>query len=71
MTHAYLAYYANKELQVFAQSSFEAYEKAVSSFKAPKSKAHLVSVHFLRQQEQEDKQIMQDAQFHHEWKNQF
>lgn len=41
----YLCFYQAKKHAVFAKTSFEAYEKAIEHFKAPKSKQYLVSVH--------------------------
>lgn len=42
--NGYKAFYNGKELDVYALSSYAAKCIAVEKFKAPKSKAHLVSV---------------------------
>ena len=42
--NGYIAFYAGKELEVFATSQYAAKCIAVEKFKAPKSKQHMVSV---------------------------
>jgi hypothetical protein len=41
----YIAVYGNKQAEVWADSAFQASERAKAFFNPPKSKAHLVSVH--------------------------
>lgn len=48
----YLCFYQAKQHALYAKSSFEAYEKAIEHFKAPKSKQWLVSVHLAEKQGQ-------------------
>lgn len=43
--NGYIALYNGKKIELKAETSFAAYKIAVAQFKAPKSKAHLVSVH--------------------------
>ena len=42
--NGYKAFYAGKEIDVYATSSYAAQRLAVERFKTPKSKQHLVSV---------------------------
>jgi hypothetical protein len=42
--NGYIVYYNGKTREIYANSSYEAYVKAVFSFNAPKKKAHLVTV---------------------------
>lgn len=42
--NGYKAFYADKELDVYALTSYAAHCIAVEKFKAPKSRRHLVSV---------------------------
>lgn len=41
----YLAFYNGRQTEIEADSLLDAKTKAVAFFKAPKSKAHMVSVH--------------------------
>lgn len=43
--HGYLAFYGNREVEVYASSLFEAKTKAVAHFKVSPKKTHLVSVY--------------------------
>lgn len=42
--NGYIAFYSGRKAEIHAESLFKAKEKAVALFKAPKSKAHMVSV---------------------------
>lgn len=42
--NGYVAFYNGKRLELYADTLLQAKEKAVQAFKAPKSKAHMVSV---------------------------
>jgi hypothetical protein len=42
--NGYKAFYNGKSADIYAETLFAAKEKAVAQFKAPKSKAHMVSV---------------------------
>jgi hypothetical protein len=48
--YGYIACYNGKQIEIYASSSYEAQRKAVLEFKAPKSKAHTVSVHLCEKQ---------------------
>jgi hypothetical protein len=41
----YIALYGSKRIELYADSLFAAKNKALESFRPPKSKRHLVSVH--------------------------
>lgn len=43
--HGYKAFYASKSIDVYADSSLAAKNKAVAAFKVSPKKAHMVSVH--------------------------
>lgn len=44
--NGYIVFYENKpKLEVYAKTSYEAYEMGVAHFKPPKSKRHLVHAH--------------------------
>lgn len=43
--NGYIAFYAGKQIEVYAESSYQAQVKAVEAFKPPKSKKHMVHVH--------------------------
>ena len=40
----YVAFYNGKQIELYASSLYDAKQKAVATFKAPKSKQHMVSV---------------------------
>lgn len=42
--NGYLAFFYGKKIEVYAKTSYEAQQKAVEAFKAPKSKAYQVVV---------------------------
>lgn len=42
--HGYLGYYNDKEVVIYADTSYAAYLKAVAHFKPAKSKQHMVHV---------------------------
>ena len=42
--NGYVCFYGSKRAEIHAASLFEAKTKAVAHFKAPKSKAHMVTV---------------------------
>ena len=42
--NGYIAFYSGKKAEIYAENMFKAKNKAVELFKAPKSKAHMVSV---------------------------
>ena len=42
--NGYLAFYNGQQLEVYADTSHQAQQTAVSMFKPPKSKAHMVHV---------------------------
>lgn len=42
--NGYKAFYNKQEADIYAESLWKAKEKAIAFFKAPKSKAHMVSV---------------------------
>lgn len=43
--NGYIAFYNGKQIEVYANTSYEAQEKAILQFKPPKSKKHMVDVH--------------------------
>ena len=43
--NGYICYYNQKQIEVEAETSFEAREKATDLFKPPKSKRHMISVY--------------------------
>ena len=43
--NGYKAFYSCKETEVYAETSYAAYEQAVKHFNPPKSKRHMVTVH--------------------------
>lgn len=53
--NGYKAFYSGKETDIYADTSFAAWEAAVKFFKAPKSKRHMVHVHLC---ELADKQVV-------------
>lgn len=48
--NTYLAYYNSQQIQVQASSSSNAYDKAVTHFKPPKSKQHMVHVYLAEKE---------------------
>ena len=42
--NGYIAFYNGKSVEVYANTSYEAQQKAVTYFKPPKSKKHMVHV---------------------------
>lgn len=52
--NGYKAFYNNKEIEVYAESSYQAQLKAIELFKPSKAKSHMVHVHLC---EVEDKQV--------------
>ena len=43
--HGYKAFFNSKEADIYAETKYKAYEKAVKFFKPSKSKEHMVHVH--------------------------
>jgi hypothetical protein len=42
--NGYKAFYGGKSIEIYATTSYEAWKLAVEKFKAPKKKAHMVTV---------------------------
>lgn len=42
--NGYIAFYNQKRFEVYAETLFEAKDKAIAHFKPPKSKQHMVTV---------------------------
>jgi c-di-GMP-binding flagellar brake protein YcgR len=43
----YIAFYNGKQIEVEAETSYGAYKYAITQFKPPKSKQHMVHVHIV------------------------
>ena len=48
--NGYKAFYNDKECEVYANTSYEAYKAAIGVFKPPKSKSHMVHVYLCEKQ---------------------
>jgi hypothetical protein len=46
--NGYIAFYGDRELEVYAPSSYEAWQKAVALFKPRKKQEHMVHVHLCK-----------------------
>jgi hypothetical protein len=44
-SYGYIALYQGKQIEIHANSAYQAHLTAIESFKPPKSKRHLVTVH--------------------------
>jgi len=47
--NGYIAYYNQRRIEVYAETSYRAQQDAVARFRAPKSKRHLVHVVLVEQ----------------------
>jgi len=51
--YGYKAFYNDKVTEVYAKTSYEAWQKAVEFFKVKKNKQHMVHVHLCEQNGEE------------------
>ena len=51
--NGYVCFYSGKRIEIYADTLYQAKEKAVLEFKAPKSKRHMVSVMLAEKNGQE------------------
>lgn len=58
--NGYIAFYGNKQHEVYADSLYGAKQKAIKELKVPKSKEHMVSVYLA---EKEGKPVTHVADF--------
>ena len=49
--NGYRAFYYNTATDIYAPTRYEAWQKAVTYFKAPKSKQHMVHVHLCERED--------------------
>ena len=60
MANGYICFYGSKKIEIYAQTSYEAYVKAIATFKVSKKNEHKVSVHLA---EKNNEQVVHTADF--------